>query len=477
MNWKKIISGAILCSFCWACNSWLDVKPIDKVLEDQLFQSETGFEEALNGIYIELNQSSLYGGDLMFNMVEVLAQRYDVSDVATNKNVIIYNYDDDDVKARIDAIWSEAYSLIMNCNLLIKNADEKPDLFTGDNYDLIKGEALALKAMLHFDLLRLFGPVYSVSPSDISICYNDDFAYAATKLLPANEVMEKIINDLLEAESLLQSDPIIENGPMASDAVDGDNSLRYRNLRLNYYAVQALLARVYLYAGDTQQALEMARKLVAVQEQWFPWVEFDDVMLASNKSRDFVFSTELIFALQNRSRGDIYTDYFNPDLDASRLLIPDENILSGIYSNTDDWRYTSMWQVPSNGKFTARCFHKYEQTEQIAAHNYLLPMIRISEMFLIVAETTDDMDEARDVLNRMRRHRGQIPFEEGEQIDVQSLVAEEYVREFFGEGQLFFYYKRKNTPVISSGRGDGNVEMSEEKYCLPLPASEVDYRS
>ena len=89
MNWKKIISGAILCSFCWACNSWLDVKPIDKVLEDQLFQSETGFEEALNGIYIELNQSSLYGGDLMFNMVEVLAQRYDVSDVATNKNVII----------------------------------------------------------------------------------------------------------------------------------------------------------------------------------------------------------------------------------------------------------------------------------------------------------------------------------------------------------------------------------------------------
>ena len=44
-------------------------------------------------------------------------------------------------------------------NTLLKNADEKKNLFTGDQYNWITGEAYALRAMLHFDLLRLFGPV------------------------------------------------------------------------------------------------------------------------------------------------------------------------------------------------------------------------------------------------------------------------------------------------------------------------------
>lgn len=473
---KTTVCIAVLLPWLSACESWLDVKPVDKVLEDQLYQTETGFKEALNGVYIELNQSSLYGGELMFHMIEILGQRYKISEVASDKNVVIYNYDDAEVEKRIDAIWKQAYALIMNCNLIIRNADAKKEIFTGENYNIIKGEALALRAMLHFDLLRLFGPVYKTNAGDISICYNDEFAYSASNLLPASEVIEKILQDLQAAETLLTNDPIITEGPLASNGVDNDNSLRYRNLRLNYYAVEALMARVYLYARQDQKALEMARKVVAVQEQWFPWVKFNNVMLESNKSRDFVFSTELIFALQNRKRGDIFTNYFTSDLDASKLLIPDENILKNIYSNDNDWRYTSMWQVPKDGKFTARCFHKYEQTEVLQAHTYLLPMIRVSEMFFIVAETTDDMDEARDILNRVRKNRGQIPFEENEQIDAKSVVADEYVREFFGEGQLFYYYKRMNAPTIPSANGGAAIEMSAAEYCLPVPRSEMDYR-
>ena len=104
-------------------------------------------------------------------------------------------------------------------------------------------------------------------------------------------------------------------------------------------------------------------------------------------------------------------------------------------------------------------------------------MIRMSEMFFIVAETTDDMDEAREVLNRLRRNRGQIPFEENEQIDVKSVVAEEYIREFFGEGQLFYYYKRVNASSIPAGNGGAAIAMDAAKYCLPVPRSETDYRN
>ena len=47
-----------------SCDSWLDVKPYDKISQDELLSSEAGHIKLLNGIYIELNSDMLYGGAL-----------------------------------------------------------------------------------------------------------------------------------------------------------------------------------------------------------------------------------------------------------------------------------------------------------------------------------------------------------------------------------------------------------------------------
>ena len=44
-----------------ACDSWLDVKPYDQIAEEDLLNSEAGFQKLLNGVYIELNDENLYG--------------------------------------------------------------------------------------------------------------------------------------------------------------------------------------------------------------------------------------------------------------------------------------------------------------------------------------------------------------------------------------------------------------------------------
>ena len=122
-------------------------------------------------------------------------------------------------------------------------------MLNGQNRELITGETYALRAFLHFDLLRLFGPIYKESPSAESIPYNTKYSISATSILPANQVIEKILNDLKTAEDLLQkSDPIIENGPQNQDSEDGLNHYTYRAQRFYYYAVKALQARVNLYA-------------------------------------------------------------------------------------------------------------------------------------------------------------------------------------------------------------------------------------
>ena len=56
--------------FCLSCSKWLDVKPYDKISEEELFSTEDGFLKHLNGIYIELNRDMLYGSALTVEMIE-----------------------------------------------------------------------------------------------------------------------------------------------------------------------------------------------------------------------------------------------------------------------------------------------------------------------------------------------------------------------------------------------------------------------
>ena len=55
-----------------SCAKWLDIKPYDKISQDELVSDESGFIKHLNGIYIELNSDMLYGGSLGAEMIEIM---------------------------------------------------------------------------------------------------------------------------------------------------------------------------------------------------------------------------------------------------------------------------------------------------------------------------------------------------------------------------------------------------------------------
>ena len=162
------IAVTVLLATLSSCDKWLDVKPYDKISQDELLSSEQGYMKLLNGIYIELNSSMLYGGALSVEMIEIMGGAYvigtDNSVWGNYADLAGYEYGTDYWRARMNETWNKAYSLILNCNLLLENLESTSVSFTGDNYKVIKGEALALRAMLHFDMLRLFGPVYSRDP-------------------------------------------------------------------------------------------------------------------------------------------------------------------------------------------------------------------------------------------------------------------------------------------------------------------------
>ena len=158
--------------FVTSCDAWLDVKPYDKMSEGDLLSTESGFIKLLNGIYIELNSDMLYGGALSVEMVEIMGGAYaigtDNSVWGNYADLASYKFGTEYWRARLNETWNKAYSLILNCNLLLENLEDAGVRFSGDNYKIIKGEALALRAMLHFDMLRLFGPVYSRNPQHMA---------------------------------------------------------------------------------------------------------------------------------------------------------------------------------------------------------------------------------------------------------------------------------------------------------------------
>ena len=439
MKLHVIIYLSLLLFLGSGCSDFLDVQPKDKQSEEQLFATRGGFYTAVNGIYNKLASSSLYGKNLTYEMIDILAFRYTPLSVNKYYTALVKpEYTDETVEANLSNIWSSAYSTILNCNVLLKNLEVSTGVLNEQEKKVLTGEALALRAFLHLDMLRLFGPVYATNKADLSIPYNTVYSISATSLLPATQVVEKVLKDLDEAERLLgESDPIIEEGPQNQDSEDGLNYYTYRTQRLNYYAVKALKARVYLWADNKAEAYREAKAVTAVQEQWFPWTERREIM-DNTRNSDRIFSSELLFAAYYNAREEIFTNYFSPTLEPAQVYSPKKHIDDLFTWDLLDWRNRPIWLEGTTRDY--RCFHKYEDVSSTEVWTKLIPLIRMTEMYYIIAETATDETEALDALNTVLFNRGVKELEDKTQLA--GMLRDEYRREFFGEGQLFFYYKR-----------------------------------
>lgn len=466
-----------------SCDDWLEVKPYDKISEGELLKSEEGYQKMLNGIYIDLNSEALYGKTLTVEMIEVMGGAYtignDNSVWGNYKDLSSYKYATEYWRGRLDQTWNKAYALILNCNKILETINDNQHLFTGGSYYVVKGEALALRAMLHFDMLRLFGPVYSKDSDKKAIPYYTKQTNAPEPLLTAEEVAGHVAADLEEARTLLANDPVKTEGTLMSGAQDGTgNFMRYRALRLNYYAVEALLARVYLYMGDKKDAFKYASDVIKTADNGiFPFVD-KSLVTGSPADPDRIFSSEVIFALTNTSRGTIYKNYYDPSRLPNYVFYMDNSLMSNIvYGGAattggyqDDYRYRANWIATGSNRY----FYKYsDMVANGSIQNTMIPMVRLGEMFLIAAESQSDvLAKGVQYVNALRRNRGVANL----QTLTPDLLKYEYIRELYGEGQLFYLYKRLNCDVITSANSSKNPKASDLIFVVPLPDSETENR-
>jgi hypothetical protein len=465
-----LLSGLLLLG---SCNKFLDVQPETAYTETQVYNNEAALQQAFNGLYLDLASNQLYGSYLSSTMIEILAQRFkpirDLQGTRDLSGLAYYDYNAQPIQHLFDSIWRKAYATVLATNVFLSKIDNSiaNRIVSEPNGKLLKGEALAIRAMLHFDMLRLFGPVYAGGSGNQAIPY---YTIADGKMQPlstAAQVMDKVMADLTESAGLLANDPVITNGIVFNN----DFYAAARNQRLNHYAVRALMARAYLWQGKSAEAHSTALSLLNDGEKWFPWTSPDAVNDPSNPDR--VFSTEILFGAYNPFLTINYDRYFNPTLWDDAILAPDAFRFTEVFEGLlQDYRVVQTWLL-GNGK-AYRTFYKYAPLQQRRNWEFVQPLIRKSELYLILAETESDPAKALAYLNTERRNRGLANLENISSMAIE--LRKEYQKEFWGEGQLFFYYKRINATGVPSATTPYPWATVNPVYTVPLPLSETTTR-
>jgi hypothetical protein len=482
----KLIVVAFLLSGMFGCKKFLDVQPKDKVPQTILFSDEQGFKDAMNGIYLSFDKPNngaygmygLYTSNLSFGLLSALGYNYDstatsgtVTNAAFYNSVVRYSYLDQPLKGELDNIWGGMYNTIANINNILRQVDDKKTVFTKDNYYRIKGEAIGARALLHFDLLRMYGQPPLSGAAVKAIPYIRSFGVTSTPFSTVTEALDSCIDDLTQAKNMLAQTDTSKVLQAAEDMYAA-----YTQNHINYWAVEALLARVYMYKGDFDNASRYANAVIGSGK--FPLIQ-TNVAFSGNTVRDRLFSQELVFSVYSSN-----VKSYNQLFDATGTLSPlmmrktTKNTLFTTGSGSAaDYRYTSWFD---NNSLGVNVPSKYFQDNNLPyVLQNIVPVVRISEMYYIVAECANnksDINTGVSMLNTVRQSRGLSALNAANinyTDSVSTEIMREYQKEFIQEGQTFFYYKRLNkdlTKVTTT-----TVNIPNNAYVFPLPDKEVEY--
>lgn len=421
----------------------LDQDSLDGTATDEVFKTAEGIRSARLGLYSLMGNQSYYGG-----YYPLMIDAY--SDNGATGGYILESLNELGEKRLTSAnlynerLWVSIYGTINAANRILENIDRVEDLEDVEKDD-IRGEALFVRALGHFDALRIWGEHWSTNsewgvPLSVKTQGVTDILGRAT----VAEVYAKIISDLTEAESL----------------VSNDNK---GNIYINNDAVKGLLARVYLCYGDKANAAKYANEIIAsAKYELFGDKEFSR-LYSERETKESIF--ELKFDLQNRSA---FNSLSFKRLDAVRpeiAFFAAKDLGDFLQKRIGDVRNSTVLFKDNHSSISPDGrSQKYRGEDKQDNPAYV---IRYAEMYLIAAEAMGK-DKGLDLLNILHQKRGMT---ELRAIDLNT--DEKYLNEILDErrselnmeGQRFFDLARHD--LVSSVLG------KDVKRVFPIPLREI----
>lgn len=364
----------------------------------------------------------------------------------------LYNWQEKAIDDLSDNIWNEYYMTVAIVNALLPRMENIEPKDEADRLEMenIRSEAKALKAMCYFDLLRLYGPVYSeanLSKDGIILKHRLELDFLPrSSVKDCADEIEKLLTDALKADN-------------------SDAEVFY----LSTPAVKALLAEFELYRGKYDVAVSYGIPLLDGAESRWTRTEYDNLW-ADNASADRLFAPYIFDSFyQDLCYDKTSGDYFvlNPTIS---------------YQDADVRKGWASYTINMNGSQVAT-LGKYNRMYYDNVTVRYINTLRYSGVCFTVAEAyaRDGEDElARETVNRLLSAYGAEPLDDslaGEAL-IDAILSEKQ-KEFAGEGVRLFDLKRHGKMLTKRGNfGTGvsaAIRPDDYRWLFPIPQSEYRY--
>lgn len=472
MRKNHIFFAALLLVGFTACKKdFLDVPPSNYGDGSNSIQTAADARVMINGLMSKMTSSAYYGrnfimyGDVKGGDLTIFSQGRGLD--------ALYTFNHSKSSNNYSGFWNQIYHTILQANNIIASINKIEAAGTSENFDNYKGQALTARALMYFDLVRLYGKPYTQDPNSYGVPNVTEPLDASAQPLRATvkDNYNQIIADLVAAEPLI--------------------SKSKSNGYLNYYANKAIQARVYLYMEDFPKALAAAEDVIDhggyslySNANWVKsWTQqfgsesiFELAMLPTESD---LGSSSLSFYLRRKAHGSnsaagwfMASDYF-----LNRLGQDPSDVRWGVMAHDESgedhlgasYKYSGDTLLSGDGKSTATAVN--------------IKVVRLSEVYLIAAEAAFHIDKtkAATYLNAIRKRSPGLAPATASTITL-DMILDERSKELFTEGQRFFDMMRLNKSITYDDEFGGitvthrpkTIDRTFNKTILPIPQDEIN---
>lgn len=472
---KKYIYLLVTVVCLASCDDFLNIQPTDSANADGAIATTHDAQVAINGIMRAMTADTYYGRDMM---MYADAKGGDMTIISNGNGLSdFYTFDHSPVRGSYSSFWSHIYYCIMQVNNLLESINHL-EAEGKNGFESYKGQALTLRALFYFDLVRLYGLPYNYLSSGFGVPRVMQTLGASAQPVRATVAQNyaDICRDLQAAELLLADDIVPKHG------------------YVNYYANLALQARVALYMEDYELALEKAEKII-VNQMFYRLYTNDEWA----KSWSQQFGDESILELCIDSENDLGTSslgYYHLSGELAKTVVArfvaSDYYLQRLAEDPTDVRWSVMTDDEKSMvgarrlgaclKYTGGPDMQGDGKPTMTATN--IKIIRLSEVYLIAAEAalqSGDKGKAADYLNFIRSRAPMLQPATADNITL-DMILNERSKELYGEGQRFFDRIRcnqtieynddfQNVPVTRRGK---TIDRTYYGIVLPISQDELN---
>lgn len=485
---KKLISILIiLTGIFYSCEDFLDFQPKTLLTPEAALNSQEDVVLALNGVYSSLQKAGYFGtefiviGDAATDNGTWPADR---ESAGTGWDRLPYAYSlDINANNTANEFWTDGYFTIASVNNILGRLEE---VSFGEDFDnRVRAECLAIRAMTHFDLTRIYAQDYNYTSdqSHYAVPYQFESEPGTD---PGRNTMAEVydygMTDINEAINLLQS----LDGSEIENFRSGDDIFFF-----NYYSALGVRARMYFYMGDYNNALDDSDEILTGPYSLSDYTITQKIPPSFTDPTDFldewyrqapIVEDEAIFQLEvdeddgdfaNRSLIDIY-------------LANDGNAAHG--ASTDllalfepgDLRNNWFVDEPATPA-TDRHVYKYPGSLGLNADAHAIPVMRLSEFVLMSAECEARVGSEARALTLLKSITDRANATEitssGNQL-IEDIITERR-KELSFEGHRLFDLKRLQrgfTRGADCTLTNGNCALTypSDLYAWPIPIYEIN---